>query len=205
MRQNIFKYLGMLVVVVLFPFSATAQEKASDDPEGAMTFLEGVADETLTVWSDSTFTQAERDFAFKDLFKKASDLNLIGKMMLGRHYRTANTQQRKDYLDAVGTFITTELDRNMSQLGFEKLNIIGTTPAAGKKGHIYVRTEINREEGEPIKADWRIRKKNKAFQIVNLEVEGINLIITNREIFSARIKDIGLDAFIEELRTKSTD
>ncbi len=191
------------VVLLSFSIATTAQDLASDDPEGAISFLEGLAEETKTAWSDSTLTEIERDTVFKSIFAKASDLNLIGRAMLGRHYRAINAAQKQAYTTAVEAFIISELDKNMAQIGFKDLNVTGSVAAPGKRGHIYIRTKIDREEGEPIKADWRIRKKAGAFQIVNLEVEGINLIITNREIFSSRIKALGMDDFIIELAGKN--
>jgi phospholipid transport system substrate-binding protein len=189
-------------VFALFIFSgfAVAQDRAVDDVQGAIAFIQGLSDETKAIWSDTNLTSAERSSSFRTIFEDATDVELLAKGMLGRHYRTASSDQRKAYMVAMTDYIIFEFDKRMSQIGFRELEVTGTTPASGKRGHLFVRTKVERDEGGPLLADWRVRKKNGAFQIVNLEIEGINLLITNRELFSSRIKEVGLNGLIQELK-----
>jgi phospholipid transport system substrate-binding protein len=198
------KYI--LAVIALFSamaLPALAQNDAADDTRGAIEFIQTLADETIAVWSDSKLNEAERYQAFRNIFEEATDINLIARGMLGRHFRTATKAQRDAYMDAMKDYIVAEFDKRMAQIGFSKLEVIGTKPASGRNGHVFVRTEIQRKEGQPILADWRVRKKNDKFQIVNLEFEGINLMITNRDVFSAKIKDVGMNGLIDWLKTSS--
>ncbi len=195
---------GLLVAFSFFAVSqhtfAQSSDRAVDDIQGAISFIEGLSDETRAVWSDTNMTAEERSKAFRDIFEQATDIELLAKGMLGRHYRTASTELRKAYMTAMANYIVYEFDKRMAQIGFKQLAVTGTTPASGKRGHLFVRTQVDREDGAPLLADWRVRKKNGQFQIVNLEIEGINLLITNRELFSSRIKDVGLEGLIEELK-----
>ena len=185
-----------------FLASAVAQQEgtAAADPRGAMEFIDQMAKNVLVVWSDQQMTASEREAAFRKVFKEATDIRLLSQAMLGRYYRTATKDQRQAYMAAMTEYIITEFNKRMTQIGFREVTVIGTTPASGRRGHLYVKTEVDREEGGPLLADWRVRKKNGKFQIVNLEIEGINLVITNREYFASRIKELGgLDGLIAEL------
>ncbi len=194
-----------LFLTMLFGLTSTvwSQDKAVDDTRGAIEFVQGLASETIAVWSDSKLTEAERTLAFRDIFEQATDINLLARGMLGRHFRTATADQRARYMQAMSDYIIAEFDKRMTQIGFKELEVIGTKPASGRNGHVFVRTEVQRDDGAPILADWRIRKKNGKFQIVNLEFEGINLMITNRDVFSAKVKDVGVDGLIEWLKQES--
>jgi phospholipid transport system substrate-binding protein len=202
--KNIISGLGILLAVIAGSLSANAQnnDKAIDDVPGAIAFIEGLSEETIAIWSDTNMTAEERSSAFRSIFKQATDIQLLAKGMLGRHYRRASSDLRTAYMAAMTDYIVHEFDKRMTQIGFKNLNVTGTTPASGKRGHLFVRTEVDREDGEPLLADWRVRKKNGQFQIVNLEIEGINLLITNRELFSSRIKEVGLEGLIEELKNE---
>lgn len=191
---------AVCTLFILGAGTAHAQDTAVADPQGAVAFIESVADDTKAVWSDATLSDADRTTAFRKIFQKAADIDLLAKGMLGRHYRSATPDQRSAYMVAMTDYIIGEFDKRMQQIGFKDVEIVGTTPASGKGGHLFVRTKVDRSEGAPILADWRVRKKDGTFQIVNLEVEGINLLITNREQFSARIAEIGLDGLIAELK-----
>jgi len=196
--------LKTFLLALCFVVPAKAQDKAVDDPRGAMDFIQQVADETVAAWSDTSFTEAERAGAFRIIFQEATDIDLLARGMLGRHYRTITAEDRAKYMDAMEDFIVAEFDNRMEQIGFKTLSITGTKPASGKRGHIFVRTEIQRDEGQPILADWRVRKKNGKFQIVNLEFEGINLMITNRDVFASKIKKNGIDGLITWLNEQAS-
>ncbi len=184
---------------------AGAQDSAVDDTRGAIEFVETLAAETIAVWSDTKLTEAERYQAFRAIFEQATDINLLARGMLGRHFRTADARQRTTYMEAMSDYIIAEFDKRMTQIGFRELEVVGTKPASGRNGHVFVRTEVQRDEGQPILADWRIRKKNGVFQIVNLEFEGINLMITNRDVFSAKVKDVGVDGLIVWLKEQTPE
>ncbi|MCK0070515.1 ABC transporter substrate-binding protein [Kordiimonas sp. 5E331] len=199
----------LIAACVLFLFAplniVAAQDKAVDDPKGAIEFIERLSSETVAVWSDAKMNEMERDTAFKAIFAEATDINLLARGMLGRHYRSLTSDQRTQYMAAMRDYILAEFDSNMSEIGFKNLDVVGTKPASGKRGHLYVRTEILRDEGAAILANWRVRKKNGQFHIVNLEFEGINLMITNRDVFSSKIKRDGIDGLIAWLYRRAAE
>lgn len=199
------KKIAIICAMIFAAISpAQAQETAADDTRGAIEFVETIAAETIAAWSDSKLTEEERAEAFRSIFEQATDIDLLARGMLGRHFRTASSAQRERYMAAMSDYIIAEFDKRMTQIGFRQLEVIGTKPASGRNGHIFVKTEVQRDEGQPILADWRIRKKSGKFQIVNLEFEGINLMITNRDVFSAKVKNVGMDGLIDWLKEQST-
>ncbi len=198
------KLVTFLSLILIYSSVSMAQDKAVDDTRGAIAFIETISQETIAAWSDSKLTKAERAAAFRAIFEEATDIGLLARGMLGRHYRTITSEQRSAYMAAMRDYIVAEFDKRMEQLGFETLDIIGTKPASGKSGHVFVRTEVKRSEGAPILADWRVRKKGGVFHIVNIEFEGINLMITNRDLFAAKVKKNGIEGLIQWLKDQST-
>lgn len=199
------RLLATLSLLLMIVAPAQAQsDRAVDDARGAIDFIQRISDETIAVWSDAKMTESERYGAFRAIFEEATDIELLARGMLGRHYLTASSSQREAYMQAMGDYIISEFDKRMAQIGFKTLAVTGTKPAPGKHGHLFVSTEVERDEGQPILADWRVRKKDGRFQIVNLEFENINLMITNREVFASKVKDDGMDGLISWLKTQST-
>ncbi|TNE66536.1 MAG: ABC transporter substrate-binding protein [Alphaproteobacteria bacterium] len=200
------KRLIALFILMLVPAlpAAAAEESAVDDSRGAIEFIQNLSKDVIAVWSDSKMTETERYRAFTAIFEEATDIDLLAKGMLGRYYKTATPEQRSAYMDAMKGYIVSEFDRRMTQIGFHDLEVTGTRPASGKNGHLFVRTEVARDQGQPILADWRVRKEDGKFQIVNLEFEGINLLITNRDVFAAKIKDVGFDGLIDWLKAQDS-
>jgi len=197
--KKLFLFL-LLPLIFAAPVHAQGADRAVDDTRGAMEFVEQLSADTIAAWTDESLSKQERDDIFRAIFMKATDVQLLARAMLGRHFRTATPKQREDYMRVMREYVITEFDNRMTQIGFKKMQITGTTPAPGRQGHLFVKTQVDRDEGGPLMAEWRIRKTNGKFQVINLEIEGINLVITNREYFSSRINALGgLDGLIGEL------
>ena len=197
------RILTAISLFICIALPTTAQDRAVDDARGAIEFIETLATETQAVWSDSKLTAQERSDAFRALFEQATDIKLLARGMLGRHYKGLSKELRDEYMAAMRDYIVAEFDERMERVGFKSLDVVGTKPASGKRGHLFVKTQVLRDEGEPILADWRVRKKGGEFQIVNLEFEGINLMIINRDVFSSRVKKDGIEGLIVWLKSKS--
>ncbi|WP_374764564.1 MlaC/ttg2D family ABC transporter substrate-binding protein [Yunchengibacter salinarum] len=195
-------FMAALAILAARPALAEGDETAVDDPQGAIAFVRQLTDETRSIWADESLSEQEEYRQFRKVLEKATDIELLSRAILGRYYNRATEEQRIAYMDAMKDYIISEFDQRMEQIGFENLEIRGTSPASGRGGHLFVKTKVKRSEGPPILADWRLRKRDGSFQIVNLEVEGINLLITNREAFSARISEKGLDAVIRNLKER---
>lgn len=195
-----------LLILIASPVwgQETAGPRAVDDERGAIEFIENLAAETQAIWSDSQFSARERSDAFRGLFEQATDIKILARGMLGRHYRTINKEQKASYMAAMRDYIVVEFDKRMEQIGFESLAVVGTKPASGKRGHLFVKTQVLRDEGEPILVDWRVRKKKGEFQIINMDFEGINLMITNRDLFAAKVKKTGVEGLISWLKAQAS-
>lgn len=197
-----FSVAAIAYLIAIAASGAHAQE-ASEDPEGAADFIATLSDNAVAVWSDATKTEAERQEAFRELLYDGFDVNFIAKLVLGRHIRTASPDQLREYQKLFPGYIINSFARRIGDYGNEKLVITGTVPTG--KRDLFVRTQIVRPNGEPILADWRIRKVKDAFQIVDIKVEGISLAVTQRDEFASIIERKGFDGLLETLRSDTVD
>lgn len=195
---------AVLAVFVIGVFMTGAQaQEAAEDPDGATAFIDTLSNDAVAVWSDSTKTEAERQKEFRDLLHEGFDVNFIAKLVLGRHMRTASSDQLREYQRLFPSYIINSFARRIGDYGNEKLVILGTAPAG--KRDLFVRSHIVRPRGEPITADWRIRKVDDKFQIVDIKVEGISLAVTQRDEFASIIERRGFDGLLKVLRDGAID
>lgn len=202
--------LALLIAVTGFALpTARAQDAASggtppaaataaEDPEGAKAFIMAISDDTLRVLDDTTLTRKERDIAYRAILSEGFALDYIGRLVLGRHGRSATKEQMEEYLRIFPEYILNIYVHRLTEFGDEQF-IIGDTAPAGKKD-IYVRSEIIRPNGPPVAADWRVRVRKGEFRIIDLKVEGISMASTQRERFAAKIAKVGLDGLIQSLK-----
>jgi phospholipid transport system substrate-binding protein len=60
-----------------------------------------------------------------------------------------------------------------------------------------------RPSGAPLSYDWRVRSAQADPKIVDVVVEGVSLLITQRSDFSSVISQNGIDGLIRSLKEKA--
>lgn len=193
------------IVAVFFAISGASQVlaagSAAEDPMGAEEFVRQLSNDALGILNDTTLTQSERDQAFRDLLKRGFALDYVGRLVLGRHGRTASRVQLDEYNRVFPEYILRIYSSRLTEYGDEEFLVDGTTPAG--KRDIYVRVRIVRPDGPPLAGDWRIRKIKGDFKVIDLKIEGISMVITQRDEFLAKIASSGLDSLIADLKRQA--
>jgi phospholipid transport system substrate-binding protein len=59
-----------------------------------------------------------------------------------------------------------------------------------------------RERGEPVRIDWRVRRRDDGYRIVDIVAEGISIAVTLRSEYTSVLKQNGGDvgALVRQLR-----
>lgn len=198
---------GTAALILVWSAAATAQStapfpSAAEDPDAALVFISELSNDAFDVLNDTTLTQDERDDAFRELLRRGFDVNYIARIVLRRHYKTAPDDQREAYKALFPEYIIRLYSDRLINFGDEQLEVNGTQPSSGKRD-IYVRSRLIRPEGEPVAADWRVRRSRKTgeLKIVDLKIEGVSMIKTQYDEFNAIISKSGFDGLLAELRS----
>ena len=65
-------------------------------------------------------------------------------------------------------------------------------------------TEISRPSGPPLVAGWRVRGGAGTYKILDVIVEGVSMLATQRSEFASVVRSQGVDGLIEVLRVQVT-
>ena len=85
----------------------------------------------------------------------------------------------------------------------ESFDIVRIQPVSGIKDQVLVHARVIRTQGPPVELVWRIRERNKQFQILDISVQGISMALTLRQEYGAVIKRLGdVKAMVQALREK---
>jgi phospholipid transport system substrate-binding protein len=71
-----------------------------------------------------------------------------------------------------------------------------------KQKDVFVRTRIVQAESPEIRCDWRVRKLGDTLKVIDIVVEGVSMLSTQRSEFTAVINKHGPDGLIEALNTR---
>jgi phospholipid transport system substrate-binding protein len=130
----------------------------------------------------------------------AIDLNLISQFVLSKTWKSATDDQKERYISAFKKYFINSYANKLDQYSGEKI-IVNGSEEAGK--YVIVDTNIVREGTDTLKINlkWRLLNKNDDIKIIDLNIEGISLVIAQREEFQSFLlnNDGDLEALIDKI------
>ena len=197
MKKNIFT----LILAVFMGFVSTAN--AEVDATKAEDFIKTTTAKGIEQIINANVSQQEKDKRFYDLLNGALDMDFIGQFVLGRNWRTATAQQRKDFINVYRDLNIATWSKRFNEFKGKNFVFKGTSPSSSK-GQVFVNTVVPMDQGEPAKVLWRVREKNGNYKIVDIVIEGVSLAQASRSEYTAFIKNNagGIDALIKNLNEK---
>ena len=179
--------------------------RAYADMDAAMAekFIKDTTAEGVEQIINADIPQAEKDKRFHKLLDNALDLDFIGQFVLGRNWKTANQQQRTQFITTYRDLNILTWSKRFNEFKGKTFVFKGTTPSSSK-GQVFVNTVVPMDQGEPAQVKWRVREKNGTYKIVDIVIEGVSLAQASRSEYTAFIKNNpgGLDALISDLKVK---
>ncbi len=195
--RRITAVIATAAISLLFAPSAVP---AQTSPDKATAFVEQLSTEALAVLRSQDGSLAEREAKVKTILREGFDFQVIGRFALGPAWRKASPEQREIYQRLFEQYVLLTYLRRLTSNKDDTFTIIKAVPA-GKKDAV-VMTEIRRLAGKPIKVGWRVRDNNGKLRILDVIVEGISMLSTQRAEFQSTIKSKGLDGLINALRMR---
>ena len=192
------KFRFHIYILLLFcSFNFTAHSSNFLEEEN---FVTSFADSAISILSNDTISDAERTSSFTELVMSSIDLNLISKFVLSKAWKNASDEQKENYLIAFKDYFVSSYANKLDQYTGEKVDVIGSQES-GK--YVIVESNIVREGTDTLKINlkWRLLNKNNQIKIIDLNIEGISLVIAQREEFQSFLanNDYDLDKLIEKI------
>ena len=188
-------HIYILFLCCSFNFTVLASNFAEEE-----NFVTSFADSAISILSSDSLSDAERTSSFTELVMSSIDLNLISKFVLSKAWKNASDEQKEEYLIAFKDYFVNSYANKLDQYTGEKVDVIGSHEA-GK--YVIVESNIIREGTDTLKINlkWRLLNKDNQIKIIDLNIEGISLVIAQREEFQSFLanNDYDLDKLIEKI------
>lgn len=192
--------IAIAIAMAVAMLSATVAHAATDQKEAAA-YLESLGNKAITVLSGSSGTLESREQDVEALLRENLDLDIMGRFVLGPAWRTASEEQRQEYSGLFADFVVYTYARRLGGYEGQQFRVVGTS-AAGRSDALVV-TEILRNGQPPIEAGWRVREQeNGGLKIVDVLVEGVSMLQTQRADFEGILRSSGIDGLNASLREK---
>ena len=187
--------LPLLGALLIFPLSSGASSPEEFVRETGARVFSSLGEEGL----DAT----EHTRRFRSLLNEAFDLPAITRFVLGRYWRTASDEEKTEFSSLFEKYLVQAYANRFRDLGDKKLKVLRSQELTG--GQTLVMSEIDVEDSQPVKVNWRIRGAGQEFKITDVLVEGVSMSVTQRDEFASVIRQGGgrIDGLLRILRKKT--
>ncbi|MGH7110278.1 MAG: MlaC/ttg2D family ABC transporter substrate-binding protein [Stellaceae bacterium] len=171
---------------------------AAPDPAA---FINHLGNEALAVLRPAASPE-QRAVAFRSLFRRDFDVPQIARFVLGPYWRVATPTQQHEFIHLFENYIALAYSSRLSEYSGDKLVVTGSRMMPG--GAV-VDSEVPRQDGQPVRIEWRLTRYGNTYKINDVVVGGISMAITQRSEFAAVIQRDGGDVqgLLETLRAKT--
>lgn len=173
---------------------------AAPSPDDARELIQEVGTKVLDILKQNV-SQDEKFKQMVALLDVSIDIDLVARLILGRHWRAADEDQQKEYLKLFRAYALDSLASKLHIYNGQEFEITDSRPA-GKKDAV-VRTLILSPDRPSLHVDWRIRERDAGDLVaIDVIVESVSLIVTQRSEFGSVVERQGIDGLLGELRRR---
>lgn len=185
-------FFSLFASVLLIATSAHASGDAKD-------YVDRVATQVLDIAKSGETSKAEKQSQIEKLFADKVDIQFVAKFVLGKHWRTATPAQQKDYVAAYKPFILKNYAGKLAKYSGQTYEL-KTARTDGDAS--VVPMVIHDTDGQDVAVDYRLRNTGGSYKIVDITVEGVSLLATQRSEFNGIVERKGVDGLVTALQTQ---
>ena len=198
------KKLFLLCVALIIggAFWLNAEERTPEQivEETSTEVLRIVNEEADRIKNDPGYVNSVID----ELILPIVDLQAMGKLILGKHWKTASEEQRSRFISEFKSMLIRTYAKSIADYGHAKISVMA--PKAKEQGKYHtVNTELDLGSGAPLAVAYVFRRSNDAWKVFDLSIDGLSLIKNFRTSFSQEISETSLDALIERLANTNAE
>lgn len=183
-------------------FLAAGMGVARADANGARGFVQDVGDRTVATLRRAGSTDAQRLNELVNLLNTATDLDLVGRLVLGQYWRSATEAQRAEYTKLFKELVVKTMADRLNTYGGETFEITAAKPVDERDTVVSTKIFRPASGSQPIAVDWRVRSLDGRYSIIDIVAEGVSMVVTQRSEVGSVVSQKGMDGLIQTMRER---
>ncbi len=168
-----------------------SQVSTDSKRESAQRFIDDMGKKAISFLGDEKLSQGQKERKFRNLLHRSFDLSTIGRFALGRNWKIANANQRKEYQKLFENMVVEVYSARFGEYKGQKFDV--TSVRDNGKKDVLVTSYIVPSTGSKVQVDWRVRNKDGKNKVIDIVIEGVSMSLTQRNDFSSVIQRGGGD------------
>ena len=194
-------YFRNFLILALFfiPIHSFSDEKI----EQSKYFVENLGKQVVEKVSNVNLSENERIVNFRNLYLASFDNYYISRFVLGQYWKRLDSNMRKQFVESFNDYIVTTYAPKFK--GWE--GTFKATDSLLENNYYNVKMNVLNKDGPTLKFMWKIYlDKNKNFKILDVNIDGVSMLVTQRAEFMSVIKNNpkGVIGLIEAMKKKTS-
>ena len=194
-------YIRNFLILALFfiPIHSFSDEKI----EQSKFFVENLGKQVIEKVSNVNLSENERLVNFRNLYLDSFDNYYISRFVLGQYWKRLDSNMRKQFVKSFNDYIVTTYAPKFK--GWE--GTFKATDSLLENNYYNVKMNVLNKDGPTLKFMWKIYlDKNKNFKILDVNIDGVSMLVTQRAEFMSVIKNNpkGVIGLIEAMEKKTS-
>ena len=189
----------LILVLFIIPIHSFSDEKI----EQSKYFVENLGKQVIEKVSNVNLSESERMVNFRNLYLDSFDNYYISRFVLGRYWKRLDSNMRKQFVESFNDYIVTTYAPKFK--GWE--GTFEATDSLLENNYYNVKMNVLNKDGPTLKFMWKIYlDKNKKFKILDVNIDGVSMLVTQRAEFMSVIKNNpkGVVGLIEAMNKKTS-
>jgi phospholipid transport system substrate-binding protein len=205
--------IGMLATAAMLPLvtpSWTVRSARSEvAPAEAEAAVHNLAAQIWQLLGRADLGDQARIDAIAALLEDATDVELLSRLVLGRYWHDLDDEQKTRYQalfrEVVMRNFASRLNAHAkdAQGSFEERFAITSSAPAGKED-VLVRSSVRPRSRDTLAVDWRLRGGDGGPVIIDVIIEGVSLLVSQRSEFAAVIERSDMEGLLAELQARAS-
>ena len=189
----------LILALIFIPIHSFSDEKI----EQSKYFVENLGKQVVEKVSNINLSESERIVNFRNLYLDSFDNYYISRFVLGQYWKRLDSNMRKQFVESFNNYIVTTYAPKFK--GWE--GTFKATDSLLENNYYNVKMNVLNKDGPTLKFMWKIYlDKNKDFKILDVNIDGVSMLVTQRAEFMSVIKNNpkGVIGLIEAMKKKTS-
>ena len=178
-----------------------APAAASDASSEARAVIEQTVTEVLAVLNNGDLTTEARLERLEKVAFARFDFDIVARLVLSRGWRRFSPAQREEFIHEFTNYLANSYGKRIDVYDQEQVEVTGARDEP--RGDVTVHTRVVGGEYNGALIDYRMRKRDGEWRIIDVILEGISLVSNYRDQFREVLSRSGPDGLLEKLREKN--
>ena len=179
-------FLGVIAAIAL-TLAATPAARAATEVES---FVQQNINTGLAILNDNSLNNGQRRDKFRAFILGLTDMKRIAIFTLARYRRGAADKDLDGFVSAFTDYANAVYEQQLSKYKGQTMKVVSSTPHGSNDFIVNVQVPDTRG-GQPINAAFRVMTDTGKPLVIDVQVEGVWLAITQRDQFAGFLQQHG--------------